>query len=189
MNEWVGQPDEQLLLAARRSSDAYEEFCRRYIVQLHGWLAAETRDPQIAADLTAETLAQALEGAHRFRARVGSSAAPWLFGIAQNLLRRYRRLQRTDSAARLRLGMPESAQAASEFDDAEERLAAEGLRTQLRAALATLSEKEQRAVSLRVLEELSYDEVAGRLGCSPTAARIRVSRGLRALHVRLEGDI
>ena len=34
---------------------------------------------------------------------------------------------------------------------------------------------------LRVVEELSYDEVAATLGTTPGAARVRVHRGLAAL--------
>ena len=34
---------------------------------------------------------------------------------------------------------------------------------------------------LRVVEQLDYHELARRLGCSNTAARLRVSRGLREL--------
>jgi DNA-directed RNA polymerase specialized sigma24 family protein len=37
-----------------------------------------------------------------------------------------------------------------------------------------------------VVDELSYDELAGRLGISQANARARVSRGLRALATNLE---
>jgi len=36
-----------------------------------------------------------------------------------------------------------------------------------------------------VVDQLPYEEVAGRLGCSENAARLRVSRALRALTVEL----
>ena len=39
----------------------------------------------------------------------------------------------------------------------------------------------------RVVQQLSYDEVAGRLGCSQNAARLRVSRALRTLTLALGG--
>jgi DNA-directed RNA polymerase specialized sigma24 family protein len=37
-----------------------------------------------------------------------------------------------------------------------------------------------------VAMDLPYDEVATRLGCSQGAARVRVSRGLDALLIRME---
>jgi RNA polymerase sigma-70 factor (ECF subfamily) len=43
------------------------------------------------------------------------------------------------------------------------------------------------ALELRVVDQLEYDEVAGRLGISVNAARLRVSRALRSLVVDLHG--
>ena len=43
------------------------------------------------------------------------------------------------------------------------------------------------ALELRVIQQLDYEEVAGRLGCSQNAARLRVSRGLRALTLSIRG--
>jgi DNA-directed RNA polymerase specialized sigma24 family protein len=39
---------------------------------------------------------------------------------------------------------------------------------------------------LRVLGGFSYAVIARRLGCTSTAARIRVSRGLKVLRARME---
>jgi RNA polymerase sigma-70 factor (ECF subfamily) len=57
----------------------------------------------------------------------------------------------------------------------------DGLDTDLRDALASLGDGERLAVELRVLEELDYEEIAGRLGISNGAARVRVFRGLDRL--------
>jgi len=38
---------------------------------------------------------------------------------------------------------------------------------------------------LRVLEELEYEQIAGALGTSSAAARVRVHRGLSALRAHL----
>jgi RNA polymerase sigma-70 factor (ECF subfamily) len=40
-------------------------------------------------------------------------------------------------------------------------------------------------VRLRVIDDLDYDHVADALGTTPTAARVRVHRGLAALRTRL----
>jgi RNA polymerase sigma factor (sigma-70 family) len=69
-----------------------------------------------------------------------------------------------------------------------EELAALGeLRSAVAAALAELAGEQREAVRLRVVEELGYPEVAGRLGISEQAARARVSRGLRAIAAALDG--
>ena len=48
-----------------------------------------------------------------------------------------------------------------------------------------LSEGVRAALVLRYVKDLSYEEVATRLGCSPAAARQRVSGGVRTLRERL----
>jgi DNA-directed RNA polymerase specialized sigma24 family protein len=54
--------------------------------------------------------------------------------------------------------------------------------------LAYLPAHEADAVRARVIEELSYAELAERLRCSPLVARKRVSRGLRTLRTLVELD-
>lgn len=69
-----------------------------------------------------------------------------------------------------------------------EELAALGeLRSAVAAALADLAAEQREVVRLRVVEELEYAEVAGRLGISEQAARARISRGLRAIASALDG--
>ena len=54
-------------------------------------------------------------------------------------------------------------------------------RPSLRAALEELPPHERRALELRVVEEMPYDDVARSLRIRPAAARLRVSRALRRL--------
>ena len=53
-------------------------------------------------------------------------------------------------------------------------------------AMAALPSEQRRAVELRVVDECGYADVAHRLGVSEQTARARVSRGLRALALRLD---
>ena len=53
--------------------------------------------------------------------------------------------------------------------------------------MRALPKDQRRALELRIVEQLDYEEVAGRLGCSQNAARLRVSRGLRALTLSIRG--
>jgi RNA polymerase sigma-70 factor (ECF subfamily) len=52
-------------------------------------------------------------------------------------------------------------------------------------AVAALPERLRFAVILRRYEELSYEEIAGVLGCSVTAAKLRVHRANAILADRL----
>jgi RNA polymerase sigma-70 factor (ECF subfamily) len=54
------------------------------------------------------------------------------------------------------------------------------------AALTTLSEEQREAMTLRVIEQRPYSEVAELLACTEQTARARVSRGLKRLATLLE---
>ncbi len=82
------RPDLELLLAAREDPDAFGEFYRRHAVAVERWLRSQTPDMSTAADLTAETFAQALVSLRRFRGGSDEAARAWLYGIARNLARR-----------------------------------------------------------------------------------------------------
>jgi RNA polymerase sigma-70 factor (ECF subfamily) len=51
--------------------------------------------------------------------------------------------------------------------------------------VAPLPESARTALSLRFVDDLSYDDIAAKLGCSVTAARQRVSSAVRTLRGRL----
>jgi RNA polymerase sigma-70 factor (ECF subfamily) len=165
--------DADLLRAA--DGRAFGELYGRHAAALHGWFAQ--RVPWAAADLTEETFARAWLSRRRFRDDRDGSALPWLLGIGRNVLRESARQDRVETAARDRLGLP-VALAEDEIADVDERLSP---RPSLRAALEALPPHERRALELRVVEELEYEDVARSLRIRPAAARLRVSRALRRL--------
>jgi RNA polymerase sigma factor (sigma-70 family) len=177
--------DAELVREARRDPEALGELYRRHAQRVHSWLRSQVA-PHIACELTAETFAQAALSLRRFKDPGGGSASPWLFGIAKNLLHRYYDRERVDSSARRRLGMPQPTHDPN-LARVEERDRAERMRPSLVAALATLPAGQRRALELRVIQELPYDEVASSLACSEGAARIRVSRALGSLSEHLKG--
>ena len=182
----VTRTDAELLAASREDPQAFREFYERYAVWLRAWFTRQTGSPGAALDLTAETFAQAFDAAPRFKDMAGGSGAPWLFGIARNLLRQFHKHNRIETAARARLGLPVTS-AEEDYERVDEADRAASLRPALADAVDALPAEQRRAVMLRVVEQLPYEEVAGRLGCSQNAARLKVSRALRALTVSLRG--
>src|SRR4051812_23146503 len=171
--EHGARTDAQLLRA--RDPAAFGELYERHVHTVYRWLARRGED--VAADLTAETFAQAWLSRRRFRDRRDGSAVPWLLGIAQNVWRESLRKDRVEARARERLGLPTDL-AGEELEHVHERLSP---RKALLEAVAALPEHERDALRLRVAEDLSYAEVARRLEIRPAAARLRVSRALRRL--------
>ena len=178
--------DAELLLAARTDPQAFREFYERYAVWMRAWFQRQTGSESAALDLTAETFAQAWRGIRRFRDMADGSGAPWLFGIARNLLRQYHKHNRTETAARARLGLP-VVYSDEEYDRVDEADRARALAPALADAVGALPPDQRRGLQLRVVEQLPYVAVAGRMGCSQNAARLKVSRALRALTVSLRG--
>ena len=74
-----------------------------------------------------------------------------------------------------------------DYERVDERITAHAMGPALKLAMRALPSEQRRALELRVIEQLDYEEVAGRLGCSQNAARLRVSRGLRALTLSIRG--
>jgi RNA polymerase sigma factor (sigma-70 family) len=177
---WDDAPDETLLASTRGEPAAFGAFYRRHEDRILGYFLARVGDPEVAADLTAETFAAALTSAHRFRPR-RKPAVAWLFGIARNNLAMSRRRGRVEARARRRLGMAPVVLT----DEAIERIA-ELDHTALEL-VEELPGDQREAVRARVIDERDYPEIAKDLRCSEAVVRKRVSRGLGAVRARMEG--
>jgi RNA polymerase sigma-70 factor, ECF subfamily len=168
--------DAELVRAAERDAGAFGELYRRHVAAVYAWF--RSRIAWAASDLTAETFAQAWLSRRTFRDEAKGSALPWLLGIARNVARESARRNAVETRARRRLGLPIDLASEDGYDEVEERLSP---RQALARGLETLPEHEREALELRVVEELSYEQVADELGVRPAAARLRVSRALRRL--------
>jgi RNA polymerase sigma factor (sigma-70 family) len=178
--------DLALLRAAGTDPDVFGEFYRRHAVAVERWIRAQTPDMATAADLTAETFAQALVSLRRFRGTSDEAARGWLFGIARNLVRRYHRRGRVELATCRKLGI-QLDHDPDELAQIEAQLDAVAQTGELTDALDSLPDAQRQALQLRVIDELDYSEAADLMGTSEQNARIRVSRALKALAQRLQG--
>jgi RNA polymerase sigma factor (sigma-70 family) len=178
------QDEAALITAARSGPYEFTAFYRYFERSILGFFMSETRRPDLAADLMAETFARALESIGSFDPDRGR-ADQWLFGIARHVLADSRRRGRVEAEARQRLGFPTLA---LEDHTAETiaRLSAD--RRLATAALAALPEDQKQAIEARVLHDREYADIAAELQCSEALVRQRVSRGLRALRTRVVGE-
>jgi RNA polymerase sigma factor (sigma-70 family) len=132
----------------------------RYLGRRVGVVAAE--------DLLGEVFVAAVGARLRVRPHDSGSALPWLYGIAGNVVRSYRRRS---------LGqVPLDQVTAVDWDAVDERLDAGSRRQELRLALAGLTEAEREVLLLVAWEGLSPAEAAQALGLTAVAARSRLHR-------------
>lgn len=177
--------DSELLIASRTEPEAFTELYRRHAEDLLRYFARRTLDPETAAELTAETFAEAFASRANYRDQ-GVNGVAWLYGIARHRLGRFFRSGRVEAAARRKLGMPERDLAPQDYERIEDLIDFAPIREALVEALDTLNDEQRDALRLRVIDGLGYAEVAERLKCTEQNARQRVSRGLRKIALLLQ---
>src|SRR3954447_5536098 len=170
------QSDDALLSSAE--VEDFGLFYDRYVRALLAFFQRRVGEPEVAADLTAETFAAALIARGHYRPQT-ASAAGWLFAIAQHKLLDYQRRGSAEMRMRRRLGIERRAVSA---EDAE---TIRWLGEQAAAELIENLPSEQRdAIRAHVLEDRTYAEIAGSQALCEATVRQRVSRGLRRLRKR-----
>jgi RNA polymerase sigma-70 factor (ECF subfamily) len=176
----VAPSDEEILAALAERPDDFALLYRRHVRGLLGYLLRRTGDPELAADLCAETFAAALASRRRFDPAKGP-ATGWLYGIARHKLARTLEHGRVEDRARRALGM---APLALDDEAIELVVTTDGDVVQL---LQRLPADQRDAIEARVVDEQEYEQIAAATHTSEAVIRKRVSRGLASLRRKLEG--
>lgn len=187
MKDHDPRTDADLLMATRRDVEAFGEFYRRHARWVVGFLARRLGDAELAADVCSEVFAAALLASDRYDPARGEPNS-WLYGIVANQLSSAARRGVAENRARRRLEMEPVAVLADDVTWIEMLAASDDVGLAL-GLLAELPREQRSLVTARVIEERSYDDIAGEHKLSQSAVRKRVSRGLASLRTRLqEGD-
>lgn len=179
--------DEDLLLDTPENPEAFGIFYRRHVDAVLAFFRVRTGDPELAADLMAETFAAALLAAPRFKPR-REPAVAWLFTIARRKLIDSWRRGRVEDAARRKLGLEPI-----ELDDGglariDSLVDEEREPRPLLELMNQLPPDQREALRLRVIDERDYSEIARELACSEAVVRQRVSRATRGLRALREEE-
>jgi RNA polymerase sigma factor (sigma-70 family) len=172
------ETDEGLLSA--RDAASFERFYRHHVDAVLGFFARRTGDPELAADLCAETFAAALASRRRYRPELGN-ATGWLYGIATKKLADAQRRGYAERRARRRLGM----ERIDLSDDDLARIERLGESDDARVLMERLTPDQRAAIAAHVIEERPYGQIAAELDMSEAVVRKRVSRGLAAMRERM----
>ena len=160
--------------------DSFDELYRRYREPVLGYFRRRVAEPEVAADLMAETFARALV---HYRTDPPDQPVAWLLVIARNLLIDSARRGQVEESARRNLSMGPLVLDDDDLQRIEEIAEAADLAETVRA---TLSATEYQALRARVVDEESYAELALRMRCSEAVARKRVSRAIAHIRTAIE---
>lgn len=177
---------------------AFEEIVRRYqprLIRLMQHLAPQTN---LAEDLAQETFMRVFRARHSYQP--GAKFSTWLFTIAGNVARNAKRTQ-----ARRKEKSESDATSASGDDHEGPTISASALdksgmmptrqiesdeRAKLvRAAVASLSERQRMALILSRFENMSYLEIADTMGMTTKAVKSLLSRARVGLKEALQSYI
>jgi RNA polymerase sigma-70 factor (ECF subfamily) len=178
-------PDDAALVRAAQSGDsaAFTAIVERYQRRVYRVAYGLVRSHEDADDLAQEAFVRAWQALDRFR--VGEPLYPWLARIVTNLayslFRRRKRRPETSIEPLVEAGMQWGAD-----DDPADHAADRERAAHLIEAFEELSEDHRAILVLRVVDGLSYDEIARTLEIAPGTVMSRLSRARAELKSRLE---
>ena len=161
---------------------AFDEFFADYFPRLFRFAVVRLRDPDVAEDIVQTSLMAAMRHLGSWRGE--ASLFTWLCTICRREIGAWQKrtsrrviVSIEDDDASLRAAL-DSIGAAADAPDARLARADTGRTVQL--ALDHLPPRYSRALEWKYLEELSVDDIAGRLQCTPKAAESLLTRARNA---------
>jgi RNA polymerase sigma-70 factor (ECF subfamily) len=165
------------LMVAYQGGDlrSFEQLYDLLAPGLGRWLRGHVRDAAAAEDLLQEVFLQMHRARHTYDAAY--PVAPWAYAIARHvwlmhLRARGRRVRPTETIDAVEIAVRGEAEAYA-------------VRAEVRDTLAALPPPRRRAVIWHHVIGLSFREIAERLGIRETAAKLRSSRGMAEMRIRL----
>lgn len=146
-------------------------------------LCAWTGNPAVADDLAQQTMIEAWKSD---RQPAPDEWRPWLFGIARNVLLRWRRELSIDLRRTIAAPKSEAVLAAASLDgDIDTELEQQEIMSLLHDVLDELPSETRQVLLLKYIHELPQAEIANALGLNEKALEGRLHRGKQKLRTHL----
>lgn len=177
------ESDAEIVKASLENPELFAEIFERHYQAIHRFAVAAVGHSD-GPDLAAEVFLRAFASRRRYR-EAYSSAGPWLWGIASNLISGYYRGQVRQERAYRRVPLAPGLEP-DLAGDTVNRVAAEMARPLLAAAIRRLRTEDAQVLLLFAVGGLSYAEIAEVLGIAEGTVRSRLSRTRRRLRNLLD---
>lgn len=177
--------DEDALLIEqfrRGKRAAFDKLVDKYRREIYFLLLRMVKNQEDAEELAQQAFINALGGIERFKGEAAFKT--WLYRIAMNLANS--RLRGAREMVELRDDMAH-ANSAEDSSPLDSLIRDESAREAVKA-LDTLGEKQRMVVTLRIFQELPYEEIAAIVGCSVDTAKVHLHYGLENLRKKLKSN-
>jgi RNA polymerase sigma-70 factor, ECF subfamily len=155
-----------------------------YLDGLYSYALALTRNHTEAEDLVQETYLRAMQAVKRLRA--GSNIKGWLFTILRNAwFNQLRKRRNGPQVVEIDVGDSVANSIVEPSKDPHDLYVSKMEAEQVRAAIQELTVEFREIILLREYEELSYQEIAGVLGCPVGTVMSRLGRARAKLRTLL----
>jgi RNA polymerase sigma-70 factor (ECF subfamily) len=178
--------DTQLMLRAQKDDASFGMLVDRHRTPLVLHLSRLVQNPAVAEELAQDVFLRV----HRSREKWEPSAkfSTWLFRISTNVAYNHFRDEKYHNRnVSLDREVPNARK--REFSDGRqgvENSLVEDVRvSEIRAAIANLPFKQRAAVLMHKYEEMDYAQIAGVLGCTPSAVKALMFRAYESLRAQL----
>lgn len=172
--------------AAKGDASAFEELLLRYHGQIYNLCLRMTGNPDDAADLTQEAFLKVWKNLESFQ--FDSAFSTWLYRLASNCCLDFLRSQKRRPTVSLTVENEEDEQV-MDIPDAqptpEEQAVKQEEKEQLHLAMQMLDEEQRQILTLRVVNDLSYTEIADILRVKEGTVKSRLSRARENLRKKL----
>ena len=181
--------DQQLVERAQRGDKrAFELLVMKYQRKLGRLLSRMVRDPGEVEDVTQEAFIKAYRALPNFRGE--SAFYTWLYRIAINTAKNYlvalgRRAPTTTEFDNEDAESFDDAEALRDTATPENELMGREVAAAVNKAVDSLPDDLRTAITLREIEGLSYEEIAGVMNCPIGTVRSRIFRAREAIAVEL----
>lgn len=173
--------------AAQGDAAAFEELVVRYQGQVYNLCLRMTADAEDAADLTQEAFVKVWKSLDTFQ--FDAAFSTWLYRLASNCCLDFLRSKKRRPTVSLTMETEEEdEQTLDVSDDAptpEEAAISKEERETLRLAMQSIDAEQRQILTLRVVNDLSYSDIARVLGIREGTVKSRLSRARESLRKKL----